>query len=211
MARLDSMKWILGLLVVFFSASMSVAQMDNTLSFGGGYSRHGTDDVGGFFFSINYEKKLREKIGASFSIIGTIHDGRTPVLYYDEIELVWKTGNLLFVTGGVHLSTGLTYRLVSLKKGNIALGLAPLLRYQTTSNPDYSLANFYSTNYFSDSNFKRSFSVGGVGCLAYTINLKGDFFISISSSLQYDTHEDALGMVGFSIGRRITRQKDESD
>ncbi|HNR73322.1 MAG: hypothetical protein UZ12_BCD005002554 [Bacteroidetes bacterium OLB12] len=206
------MKWRLGMLLLIIFSGRGLAQdREERVSVGSGYSRHGTDDVSGFFFSVYYESELKNKTGYSISLSGTLHDGRTPILYYNEIEAEWKRGDLFFVTGGVQLSAGLTYELINLKKSNLIFELAPLLRYQSTSNPDYSLVNFYPTNYFANSNFERSFSLGAVGSLAYNIDVNKDLHVRITASLQYDTHEDALSMVGFSIGRKLIRKKSESD
>ncbi len=199
------------LLLIIFVGRSWAQDGEERISIGGGYSRHGTDDVNGFFFSAYYELELKNKFDYSVSLTGTLHDGRTPVLFYNEIDAAWERSNLSFVTGGVQLTTGLTYRLINFKKSKLLLGLAPLLRYQSTSNPDYSLVNFYPTNYFADSNYKRSLSPGGVGSLAYNVDVNKDIFICIKATLQYDTHEDALSMVGFSIGRKLTRVKPESD
>jgi len=202
--------WLIILIIV--SEGRSLAQGDEKLlSIGGGYSRHGTDDVGGIYFSANYFSKLRSKFGYSISLSSTLHDGGTSVLYFDEINAVWKKGKLPFVTAGIQLSGGLTYRLANLKKSNIILGLSPVLRYQSTSNPDYSLANFYPTNYFSDNRFERSFSFGGTAFLIYSVAIKDNFFVSITASMQYDTQEDALSMIGFSVGRRINIGEPETD
>lgn len=198
------MRWKLGVLLVIICVVSSLAQgAEKKVSMGGGYSRHGTDNVNGFFFSANYSSKLKKKWGYLISISGTMHDGKTPILYYDDIDLIWRRGYLYFVTGGVQLSAGLNYSLISWGKNSFIVGLTPLLRYQSTSNPNYSLINFYPTNYFSNSRFERNFSPGGSVFLAYTHDIKNDFFVSVTASLQYDTHEDALSMTGFSVGRRI--------
>ncbi|MBX2900537.1 MAG: hypothetical protein KF775_12855 [Cyclobacteriaceae bacterium] len=194
------------LIVLLIVLAVNAIAQDHRLSLGGGFARHGTDNVNGFFFSSTYEVRSHDKLGYTFSFTGTMHDGQTPILYFDDVQTTWKQGALTFVTAGVQVNAGISYNLLKFKNSRVAIGLSPLIRYQSTSNPDYAWVNFYPTTYFPGASLKRSISVGGITSLNYTIDIR-NFFIQAFASIQYDTHQDALSMLGLSMGRRFPLAK----
>lgn len=201
------------LLLVFFAIFGLCKQLNaqqaesyrlSMLSAGLGYSKntfYHKGDFGGVFCSASYLNLLRKRLGYEVKLAGTIHDGKSSILYYDEDNSIWKNGELRYITGGLQVSTELDFFLMSRKNQFLAIGLGPVIRYQITTFPKYGWYNFYPASFFEEPRYSRTFAIGGGGSIRYGYIFKNCLLIQANASLQFDSNNDAVNMFGISLGR----------
>ncbi len=174
-----------------------------------GYSRntyYTKGDFGGLFVSSDYSVMVKKRLVYQFNLTATIHEGKNPILYLDWNN-VWRKSELRHMTGGLQGGMQFGYNLVNKKNHLLSVNLGALVRYQITTFPNYFSTNFYPADYFVEPRYERSFSPGAIWSICYTYFFKNNLVIQAKASLQYDSHQDALNMLGFSVGRAFSRPK----
>lgn len=163
-------------------------------------------DFGGLFVSSDYSVTVKKRFVYQFNLTATIHEGRNPILYLD-LNNAWQKSELRHMTGGLQTGMQFGYNLMSKNNQLLSINLGSFVRYQITTFPDYYSLNFYPSSYFAASRYERSFSLGAIGSVCYTYFFNNNLVVQAKASLQYDTHEDALNMIGISVGRTFSISK----
>ena len=203
------MKKLIVTLLLFYSIlvhgySQSPEELpQNSIHLAAGLSEHGTDFVNGFAMTVEYHHYFRERLSWSGGVGFTLHDGSTRVIFVDNN--VARNGAVRFTTGAVQTWFRLGYSFIRTSRHNLQVELGPLLRYQSTSNPEIIGLLLNPDIYFTAPLPARSLAFGGIGSISYSYTFQNNFFLRLQACLQYDTNQDALNMFGLGIGKRFTK------
>ena len=199
-----SLSILLIFLILVVQAQDSKELPPNSIQLFSAYSKHGTDNVDGFAMMIDYNHHFSKRFSWEASIGTTLHDGTKEVSYWDSSgNLVY--GPVNFTTSGVQTGLLFGFDVVRTSRHSFQVCLGPLLRYQSTSNPDIvGLAITFPYN--SRVDFPaRTLSFGGIGTISYSYTFRNNLFVHLQACLQYDSNDDALNMFGVGVGKRFSK------
>jgi hypothetical protein len=181
------------------------------LSGGLNYSSHGTGDLNGFSINLEYRKQVKKRITLSFGLTSTIHDGKILIAYFDSTG-DRRDASLRINTSGVQLTSAVEFTILKTKKNQFALGIAPLIRYQTTSRPNDLFVYFPAATGFplpvlaiNNTTPQRTLTAGGLISLSYNRQLSEQLTFGVRVSTQNDTGLDFINQIGLSLMYRLTK------
>lgn len=177
---------------------------NNSLQLSLAFSMDGTDNVGGFSISTEYTHFHRRKFSWSVGLTTTIHDGSVPVEYYTSNGVI-EEGTVYYTTSGIQSSFAFGYSIIRTKQHNLHAQIGPLVRFQTSSNPEREGLALSPYVYFETLKNYQTLSFGGIGGISYSYTFQNNIFILLQGSLQIDSNNDAFNMVGIGVGKRFSR------
>lgn len=175
----------------------------NSIQLVSGYSKSGTDNVGGFAFAAEYSHFFHKNLSWSVAATTSLHDGFSEVTYLTFSGL--QEGSIYYSTGGFQTEFKLGYSFVKSSKHTFQGTLGPLLRYQTTSNPNRAERVYSITELFLNQPPTSTLSIGLIGSMSYTYMFDNNLFLRLLTSLQYDSNDDAFSLVGVGVGMNFGR------
>jgi hypothetical protein len=193
--------------IVFFSLCLQ-AQKKQQLSVDFNRSFHGTGDLPGLGFAVEY--------GAYFGNRLELTAGLAANVYHDEYKLLLAPlgnpvdGSYRMVTGGLQLNSQASFAPLHTAAHEFKIGLGPVLRYQSSSaSGGYSVTSPPAVNYpepvftFRQTEAQNIVSVGYLASVSYTFTFPNQVLIGAKASFQNDTNEDVITQYGLRIGKRF--------
>ncbi|TAE18652.1 MAG: hypothetical protein EAZ47_03980 [Bacteroidetes bacterium] len=175
------------------------------------YSSHGTGDLHGFSINLEYRKQVKKRITLSFGLTSTIHDGKILIAYFDSTG-DRRDASLRINTSGVQLTSAVEFTILKTKKNQFAVGIAPLVRYQTTSRPNDLFVYFPAATGFplpvlaiNNTTPQRTLTAGGLISLSYNRQLSEQLTFGVRVSTQNDTRLDVINQIGLSLMYRLIK------
>lgn len=176
----------------------------NSLHIFSGYSKSGTDNVGGFAFSVGASHFFSKRLSWSIGITTTFHDGMDSSEYLTYSGLA--KGAVNFTTSGLQSEFEFGYSLVRNSKHCLQIGIGPIIRYQTSSYPGRAAYSLYIlSELYQNQPPARTLGFGGIGSVSYTYTFRSNLFLKVNARLQYDSTDDAFNMFGMAVGKRFSK------
>jgi hypothetical protein len=203
----------LTVLQILVNACIALAQTDTTLPVNSfqlipALSLNSTDYVSGFAIAIEYNHYFRKKLSWSVGLTSTVHDGSIPVQYYPPTLVgpsVAKAGRAYYTTSGLQTNFSLGYGILRTPHHNLQVQLGPMIRFQTSSNPDREGLNLSPYVYFEKLQNYRTLSYGGILQLSYSYTFQNNLYVLAQAGLHYDSNDDGFNMFGLGIGKRFRK------
>lgn len=199
---------IIVLSITFFTNAQSSQQ--ESINLGLGYGLHGSGDLYGYQYGVQYTKDFGKKWTWSIELGGSLHDGADDTLTYLDESGTLVDATLHFVVGGLQTGFGVTYNVIKNENHRLGLTVMPILRYQATSLSDLiaTLSPGFTDLPFPVRNLirlepARTFSLGSVFRFEYAYHLGNDFHLGLGASFQMDTNEDTILSGLISFGKRF--------
>lgn len=205
------MKFFIFFILLFLIFSLSAQKNELPryhLQVSAGRCFHGSGDLRGVIFSTDFSKYVKKKLSLGLSLSGTVHDGNYPLYFtYGNQEV---DGSLRYTVAGVQLAGLIGYGIVRNEEHEIQIEGGPLLRYQSSSLPDYYEIAYpaatglpYPVIIYQHSSPQRTYSIGGVLQLHYNYTFSRRFTIGLLAGFQADTEGDNLFQTSLSAGIRL--------
>jgi len=169
-----------------------------------GTSYHNTDLVWGGIMGAEYSCYFNRRFSYSVFVAATVHDGIDSVNQWYQDEVI--KGAVNFTTAAFQVGGLAGYSFIRSARHHFQISLGPLVRYQTTSNPDILglETTFPYNNTFKQNDYPaHSLSIGGVGGFSYEYTFKNNVLLGVKAMLQYDSNDDGLHDIFFFIGKRF--------
>lgn len=172
-------------------------------------STHGTGDMNGISFSLQYAKKSPKNWVKFYGLGSTIHH-RTIPLFYSIPGNNNVDGSIRSTTAGFQAAYGAGYSFFN-RKISLVTSLAPLLRYQSSSYHD-NVAIYYPlptsslpfpVAVYNHSSPQNTFAFGGMANVSLNYAVSKTWFVGASASFQTDTNGDAITQLGINVGLRV--------
>lgn len=172
------------------------------------WARHGTGDINGFLYGVNYQQNFGKKIYWVVGFEGTFHDDPQGVPLSFEYQGKTFNSDIRYVIAGMQLIGGVKYNLIQSDKHSVGVSIFTLLRYQADSINDVIV-----TSYPANTNLpipvrilineepSRTFAVGGIIRLHYSYTFGKNFYAGIQAGFQADTNEDNIIQAGLKFGK----------
>lgn len=200
------MKPLFTFLLVFFACSL-LAQ-NRQLSVDLNRSFHGSGDMRGAGFAVEYGKFIKPKVEWTGSLGANIHHssyGLTVDYGNGPIDASYRT-----VTAGIQLGSQLWFAPLHTVANEFKIGAGPFLRYQSSGAADsYGVTFPVATGYpepvftFRNNEPQNRLTAGYQVSLSYAYTFAKRFFIGAKASFQNDTNADVLTHYGLRIGKRF--------
>lgn len=200
------------ILIIFFAIAvipnLTIAQ-NKHLQMSGGWSKHGSGDLTGFYYGFNYSKNVKPKLSWQLSVEGNMYDGFFPLFYNDQNGTVID-GSYRYSISGLQVGYNGRYSFVKAEKHEALVSVGTFFRYQaSTSSDDVTVIYPIVTNlpvpvlYFQNTTPVRTVAIGAYPKLEYHYTMKKNITIGIVTGFQFDTNGDNIMNLSLSLGKRF--------
>jgi hypothetical protein len=194
--------------ILFTIPYLAIAQKKQ-LQMLGGWSKHGSGDLRGFYYGFNYSKYFKPKLSWQVSVEGNMYDGYFP-LYYTAPNNSVVDGSYRYSISGLQLGYNLRYSFLKTDNHEAIISGGAFVRYQSSSASD-AITVLYPivTNlpipviYFQNETPARTIAVGAYPKIEYNYTLKKKITIGMIAGFQFDTNGDNIMNLSLSIGKRF--------
>lgn len=177
----------------------------------GGYSKHGSGDYEGIVFGTEYVNYHTKKLSLTYSIRGTINDGKETIIVNNTTTGSRTDASIRFTTAGVQLGVNGGLSIIRSQHHEIMLSLGAFGRYQSASNGSDGYTLYYpqATGQptvlvgYDNKTAQNTYAFGGIGQLHYNYTFKSKLYMGIHGAFQTDTNGDAIPQAALSVGRRL--------
>ena len=207
-AQTTFMKTTFTLFFSVLTALVVQAQIQQQISLDLNRSFHGTGDMRGLGFAVEYGSFLTKRLELAGGVAANVHHDAYTLL----IAPLGRTVDASYrmVTGGLQLAGQANFTPLRTPAHELKIGAGPVFRYQSSSaSGGYSLTNPPATSYpepfftFRQVEDQNIFTVGYQGSLVYSFTLPNRIFIGARASFQNDTNADVITQYGLRIGKRF--------
>lgn len=171
-------------------------------------SNHGSGDLPGLGFAVEYGSYFAYKLEWTAGIAANVHHGEEKLLLNQGGELV--DASFRMVTAGLQLQGQLNYAFLQTGSHEAKLGIGPVLRYQSSSVPNsYGIVNPVVTSYpdpvftFRHEEDQNIITAGYLASVSYAYTFHSNLFIGAKASFQNDTNADVITQYGLHVGKRF--------
>ncbi|MBY0476625.1 MAG: hypothetical protein K2Q24_03200 [Chitinophagaceae bacterium] len=176
----------------------------------GGWSKHGSGDLTGFYYGFNYSKYVKPKLSWQVSFEGNMYDGFFPLYYTNPNSGVEVDGSYRYSIAGIQLGYNGRYSFVKKANHEAIVSIGAFLRYQSSSASD-AITVIYPivTNlpipvfYFENETPVRTVAVGAYPKIEYSYTLKKKITIGMIAGFQFDTNGDNIMNLSLTLGKRF--------
>lgn len=201
-----NMKIVLAFLLLFFFSIFAQAQKGQQLSLDLNRSFHGTGDMQGLGFAVEYGHYLTQRLELTTGVAATVHHDVFPLRLTNFSEPV--DASFRIVTAGLQWQGQVNYAPLRTKHHEARLGAGPVVRYQSSSLPNIygrtTIPNYPEPVFtFRHSEKQNLLTLGYQVALSYAYTLRSRFFIGGKMSFQNDTNGDVITQYGLRIGKRF--------
>lgn len=172
------------------------------------WARHGTGDMNGFLYGINYQQSFGKKVYWVVGFEGTFHDDPDGIPLTFESEGVTYNSDIRYVIAGMQLVGGIKYNVLQNTKHSLGVSVLSLLRYQANSMNDLVITSYPAATdlpvpvrILINEEPARTFAVGGIIRLHYNYTFGKNFYTGIQAGFQADTNEDNVIQAGLKFGK----------
>ena len=201
------MKFNLTLLIFLFSF-LAKAQRQQQLSLDLNRSFHGTGDLVGPGFNVEYGRYLTGRLELTAGLGANVFGDAFPVQLISGGQTM--DASYRMVTGGLQFNGQVNIAPLRTRFHEMKLALGPLLRYQSSSAAGgYSVTYPPATNYpepvftFRHYEDQNVLTVGYMASVSYAYTFARGFLLGAKASFQNDTNEDVITQYGLRIGKRF--------
>ena len=202
------MKASFTLFLFLLSASLVQAQTRQQVSLDLNRSFHGTGDMRGVGFAIEYGRYVSRKLELTGGLSTNLHHDVFP-LYVTDLGQV-RDASYRMVTGGIQFNGVANYAPLHTTAHELKVGVGTLLRYQVSSVADsYGIYYPAATNFpepvfsFRNSEDQKLFTIGYQVAVSYAYTFPGRYFLGAKASFQNDSNADVITQYGLRIGKRF--------
>lgn len=196
------------LFLFFLFPFLVQAQIQQQLSLDLNRSFHGTGDMRGFGFAVEYGKYAGKRLELTAGVAANIHHDAFPLLVSplgNPIDASYR-----LVTGGLQLNGQANFAPLRTRAHELKIGLGPVVRYQSSNASggygvtfppavDYPEPVFTFRNY-EDQNLV---TLGYQAAASYSFTFQNRLFVGAKASFQNDTNGDVITQYGLRIGKRF--------
>ena len=177
----------------------------------GSYGNHGSGDMRGVVFGVEYINYLKPKFSLVYNLRGSINSSKHTIIV-NNID--WGTSHdasIRFTTAGVQLGVNGRLSAVRSSRHELALSLGAFGRYQSASNGSdgYSLYNPNTTGVptilvgYQNNTPQETLALGGLLQLEYNYTFRNKVYLGLLPAFQTDTNGDALPQLSLTVGKRL--------
>jgi len=200
---------LLFLLISSYLAGAQTLSPKRQIQLIAGKNFHGTGDMRGISFQIDYEEYFRKRISWIIGLGATIHDGSIP-LFLDDPGNSPIDGSVRYTTAGFQIGSQLGYTLIQINKHEFQIRMGALVRYQSSSYYD-EVSIYYPAGtglpdpviVFSNKTPQRTISLGGNAQIQYSYTLSNNISLGVLAGLQTDTNGDTLSQISLTVSKRF--------
>jgi len=184
---------------------------NRSISFIGGYARHGSGDMPGMVFGADYTVYYSKKFSVTYNFRGGIHTSKDAILYNNGGS-GYTDASIRFTTAGFQLGANGGFSLVNSSHHEFMIKLGAFGRYQSASNG----SDGYSISYpppstglppvvvsYDNRTPQETIAFGGILQFQYNFTFKSNVFLGIQPAFQTDTNGDAILQGSLVIGKRF--------
>lgn len=200
------MKFWIPLFLLLHLGFLTTAQNKKQFSLDLSRSFHGTGDMRGAGFAVEYGSYLGRRLELTAGIGANLH-------HAEETLLLTQSGrttdaSFRMVTGGLQLHAQANLAPLHTRAHELKLGLGPVLRYQSSSRPDVYGITWepnYPEPFFTFRNYEAQnlVTLGYLCSVSYSFTLPRRFLVGAKASFQNDTNADVITQYGLRIGKRF--------
>ncbi|MCF6347682.1 MAG: hypothetical protein L3J20_05195 [Flavobacteriaceae bacterium] len=201
------------IIVILFFIVLSTHSQESkksTLEFHFGRAKHGTGDIDGFLYGVQYQQAFGKKIYWVGGFEGTFHDAPNGDSLFFEYEGETFDSTIRFVTAGMQLVAGIKYNFLENKNHTFGIYALPLLRYQATSINDI-IDTLYPiitdvpvpVRIIINEEPSRTLSFGGALRFNYNYTFNKGLYLGVLAGFQTDTNGDTMLNAGLTFGKRF--------
>ena len=174
-----------------------------------GYSRHGSGDMNGIVFGVEYTRHFTKKFSLNYNIRATINDSKDEIIINNTAAGTSTDASVRFTTAGVQLGVNAGLNIISSGRSEFILRLGGFLRYQSASNGSDGYSVYYPAATgiptvlieYNNKTPQETFAFGGLFQLQYNFILKSKIFLGVIAGFQTDTNGDAIPQITLAIGK----------
>ena len=166
-------------------------------------SKHGSGDLLGFNYNINFVKPMKNNFSYVISVGGSTHQRKNELFF--TVNGRENDGSILYVTSGFQVGYGLDYKFINSEIHKFGIRLTGFARYQSTSLPDAVTTLYppltsvtFPVIYFEQSSPSQTFALGLDINLIYNIKIYKSISLNLLGSFQFDTNGDNI--IGLGLG-----------
>ncbi len=200
------MKYFIPLFLLLHLGLLATAQNKKQLSLDLDRSFHGTGDMQGAGFAVEYGSYLGRRIELTAGLGANLHHAEEKLLLTQWGQTT--DASYRMVTGGLQLHAQANLAPLRTRVHELKLGLGPVLRYQSSSMPNvYGITR--DPNYpepfftFRNNEAQNLVTLGYLCSVSYSFTLPRQFLIGAKASFQNDTNSDVITQYGLRIGKRF--------
>ena len=181
----------------------------HSLTFGLGYSSHGTGDMKGISFFSEYCKLLGKRTDWSLNATSTIHGGAAKVILIHP-DGTSSDASFRYNHGGLQIGPKAGYRILQAGHHQVKIQAGAFARYQNSSLPDvYSYhidQNSETVNFdFLHEEKQNTFSCGYSVDLSYNFITSKKLILGFKAGFQNDTRGDVITHLTLLAGRSFSK------
>ncbi len=185
------------------SESQDPENLNRSIYAFGGWSRHGSGDMNGIVYGVEFGRYLSRRFSLTYSLRSTMN--YTPKGGSGS-EVLPR-----FTTAGVQIGVNSGLSLIRSPQHEFMIKLGAFGRFQSASNGSdgYSLYSPAVTGFptvlvgYNNTTAQQTFSFGGIFQLQYSFTFNKNIFIGLQPGLQTDTNGDVILQGSVVAGRRF--------
>lgn len=197
------------LLVSITNAQTKTIDNKSFTNFNFGRNLHGTGDISGFHYGINYAQYINnEKFYWEIGFESTLNDDESIDYFFQDQQGNQLNGKSRNIIAGFQLIGGFGYHIIKTPHHQFGLSLDPLIRYQSNSIPDVVTTLFpvitdlpVPVQYTEFIEPFRTLAFGGSLRLNYNYKLNNNIMIGFTGAFQTDTNGDSISSILLNIGK----------
>lgn len=174
-----------------------------------GPSFHGSGDLPGVHFSVDYNRYFKKNLYYSIGIGGTIHNKQREIIFTSP-NGSQHDGSIRSTTAGMQVVANLGFNIVRNFHHDLSLSAGPLFRYQSSSHYDdvtilYPVATGLPVPVivYNHEEPQNAFSPGFNVQIAYSYFIFKQYSIGLLGKFQLDTNGDNIMGGAISLGKRF--------
>ncbi|HEU4903931.1 MAG TPA: hypothetical protein VFT06_14095 [Flavisolibacter sp.] len=200
------MKQLVTLSLFLLFTATAYTQNKQQLSLDLNRSFHGTGDMRGLGFAVEYGHYVGKRIELTAGVGTNVHHDVYPLFLNQSGRIV--DASYRMVTGGLQLNGQVNVAPLRTRRHEVKLGIGPVVRYQSSSaSGGYGVlsATGYPEPVFTFRQYEKQnvVTVGYLAALSYSFTFPGQFLIGAKASFQNDTNADVITQYGLRIGKRF--------
>lgn len=200
------MKYCLTLLLFLSVGTFAQAQNKKQISLDLNRSFHGTGDLRGLGFAVEYGHYFSKRFEITGGVATNVHHDVYPLLLNQSGQII--DASYRMVTGGLQLNGQANIAPLHTSRHEVKLGIGPVVRYQSSSASggyDVISATNYPEPVFTFRQYEKQnmVTLGYLTTVSYSFTFPGQILIGAKASFQNDTNADVITQYGLRIGKRF--------
>ena len=181
----------------------------SSISFVGGFGKHGSGDMKGIVFGGDYTVYYSRKFSLTYNFRGGVHSSIHPIHVDNGGNIT--DASIRFTTAGFQLGANAGLSVLNSAHHEVMIKLGAFGRYQSASNGSdgYSLYSPTTTGVptvlvgYDNRTPQQTLAFGGVVQLQYNFTFNSNLFLGIQPAFQTDTNGDVILQASLVVGKRF--------